>query len=456
MEKKYLNFGKILAYGSGDMASNFCYSFVSAFTLIYLTDTVGLNAGIIGTLMLFSRIFDGVSDVLAGNIIDKTHHRWGKARAWMIWTIVPVALTQALMFSIPNTDQIFQYAYFFVTYTLLNAVFYTLNNVAYATLSVFITPNKQERVNLGVSRFIFTCIAGLLVSSGTTALVNTFGGGMAGWRMTAIIFSLGFAVISLICALVCKELPESELAVGNVGEVPVENEKIGLIKTIIYLLKNKYYIYQLLINIFYNFLVTVTSAVGIYYMTYILGNESLLGIFSLVQMIPMIIGLSLTPMLDKKMGIYKTNVSGFVVTVVASVPFLFFGIKGAAIPMMICHAIAWLGRGPYSGNVQALTAEISAYTLRKDRAHVEGAMFSCSSMGVKVGAGVGNVVAGWLLEASHYNGTATVQPQSALNMITFMYAAIPLIFSIFTLILLSLQNVEKANKDWDEKMATKA
>lgn len=111
------------------MASNFCYSFVSAFTMIYLTDTVGMNAGIIGMLIMLSRVFDGVSDVFAGNIIDKTHHRLGKARSWMLWTIIPVALVQILMFSIPNTDQIFQYAYFFVTYTLLNAVFYTLNNV---------------------------------------------------------------------------------------------------------------------------------------------------------------------------------------------------------------------------------------------------------------------------------------------------------------------------------------
>ena len=149
---------------------------------------VGMNAGIIGMLIMLSRVFDGVSDVFAGNIIDKTHHRLGKARSWMLWTIIPVALVQILMFSIPNTDQIFQYAYFFVTYTLLNAVFYTLNNVAYATLSVFITPNKQERVQLGVFRFIFTCLAGLLVSSATMSMVNAFGGGMTGWRRAAIVY----------------------------------------------------------------------------------------------------------------------------------------------------------------------------------------------------------------------------------------------------------------------------
>ena len=50
-EKKYLSLSKKIAYGTGDFGSNFFYMLVSAFALIYLTDAVGLNAGIVGTLM---------------------------------------------------------------------------------------------------------------------------------------------------------------------------------------------------------------------------------------------------------------------------------------------------------------------------------------------------------------------------------------------------------------------
>jgi GPH family glycoside/pentoside/hexuronide:cation symporter len=45
-ERKYLKLHQKMAYGSGDMGSNFMHTFVVSFILIYLTDTVGLNAGI--------------------------------------------------------------------------------------------------------------------------------------------------------------------------------------------------------------------------------------------------------------------------------------------------------------------------------------------------------------------------------------------------------------------------
>ena len=51
---------------------------------------------------------------------------------------------------------------------------------------------------------------------------------------------------------------------------------------------------------------------GIYYMTYILGNPALLGTFSMASMFPMIIGLAFTPALVKKMkGMYKVNLYGY-------------------------------------------------------------------------------------------------------------------------------------------------
>lgn len=48
-------------------------------------------------------------------------------------------------------------------------------------------------------------------------------------------------------------------------------------------------------------------------------------------------------------------------------------------------------------------------------------MYSCTSLGVKIGGGIGTAVVGWLLELSGYVGTHAVQPQSALNMMQFMY-----------------------------------
>lgn len=144
-EKKYLKWYQKIAYGAGDLASNTSYGLVSSFVLLYLSDTMGLNTGIIGTLMLVSKFLDGISDVIFGNLIDRTKSKLGKARPWMLYAQIGVSLCLVLLFSIPGgMSETAQYAYFFAFYTALNAIFYTANGIAYSALSALITRNNME------------------------------------------------------------------------------------------------------------------------------------------------------------------------------------------------------------------------------------------------------------------------------------------------------------------------
>ena len=84
-EKKYLKWYNKVGYGSGDLAGNVVYAFLSSFVMLYLTNTVGLNPGIVGTLIMVSKLFDGISDMFFGTMIDKTKSKLGKARPWMLY-----------------------------------------------------------------------------------------------------------------------------------------------------------------------------------------------------------------------------------------------------------------------------------------------------------------------------------------------------------------------------------
>lgn len=110
-EKKYLKWYNKIGYGSGDIAGNVVYAFLTSFVMIYLTDTIGLNSGIVGTLIAVSKLFDGVSDVFFGSMIDKTKSKMGKARPWMFYGFFGCALTLFGVFAIPtNMGQTAQYA----------------------------------------------------------------------------------------------------------------------------------------------------------------------------------------------------------------------------------------------------------------------------------------------------------------------------------------------------------
>lgn len=85
--KEYrLGIGEKISYGFGDCAANIYVAVASTFLTAYYTDTVGLAAMAVGTMMLIARIFDGITDLIMGGIVDKTKSKYGKARPWVLWS----------------------------------------------------------------------------------------------------------------------------------------------------------------------------------------------------------------------------------------------------------------------------------------------------------------------------------------------------------------------------------
>ena len=96
-----LSFLERFAYGIGDYAGNLVYSAISAFLLVYYTNVVGASAAAAASIIAISKIFDGISDLVMGYIIDHTHSKWGKARPWIARLCIPLAVCTVLMFTVP-------------------------------------------------------------------------------------------------------------------------------------------------------------------------------------------------------------------------------------------------------------------------------------------------------------------------------------------------------------------
>ena len=170
----------------------------------------------------------------------------------------------------------------------------------------------------------------------------------------------------------------------------------------------------------------------------------MLGTFMTAQMVPMIIGLFFTPMLVKKFGIYKVNLTAMGLSAVFCVPFVWAGYQGNVTLMLILTALRGICGGPMNGTLNALIADAGTYSYLKDGVHVEGSMFSCSSMGIKVGGGIGTAMAGWMLGAAGFDGLAEVQTAGALNMITVLYVVVPLAVFVLLTVCMWGMNIQKA------------
>ena len=466
-EKTYLKWYNKIGYGSGDIAGNVIYALLSAFVMIFLTDTVGMNAGIIGSLIAASKLLDGVSDIFFGVLIDKTSTKMGKARPWMFYGYFGCAICLVAIFCIPaNISAFARYTWFFVAYTVLNAGFYTANNIAYSALTALITKNNQERVEMGSIRFMFAFGTSMLIQTITVSFVAAFGGGAAAWRTVAIIYAVVGLIANTISVMSVRELSPEELAGNEInpvvydkqikegeleqvaeelkGEAQTGEEKYSLGAAFKLLVQNKYYL-MIVVSYLLMQIYSATLNMGIYFMSYVLKNANLLGVFSWAINIPMIVGLLMTPMLVQKWGgMFRLNKMGYIIGSLGRILVVVAGYMGSVPLMLASTAIAALGMSPLQGNMNALIATCSEYTYLTTGKRVDGTMYSCTSFGTKVGGGIGTAVAGWLLALSGYVGGAEVQSAACMNMLHILYLWMPMVLTILITLILRGLNVEKA------------
>ena len=145
---------------------------------------------------------------------------------------------------------------------------------------------------------------------------------------------------------------------------------------------------------------------------------------------------------------YKLNVMSYTLATISRALVAVAGYMGSGnvILMLLFTAIAALGQGPWQGDMNAAIAACSEYTWLTKHKRVDGTMYSCTSLGVKLGGGLGTAITGWLLAASHFDSALTVQPDSCINMLKIMYLVIPFALDAVITFILSRMKVEEANE----------
>ncbi len=439
-EKKYLNFFNKFGYGCGDFAANMVYGLISSFVMVYLTNTVGLSAAIVGTLILVSKIFDGFTDIIFGNFIDKTHTKMGKARPWMLYSYIGNAVALILLFAIPEGlgDSV-KYVYFFIFYTLLNAIFYTANNISYSALTSLITKNSNERVQMGTFRFIGSTLGNVLVSNYALVLVEKFGGEAAGWRAAAIVFAIIGLVFNTLSVFSVKELPEEK----KTTESTEKNNLIDVLKTLV---SNKYFNMLTLLYVLFYLMMGVSMGAAIYYFMYVCGDASYFGKLVTASSVGMIIGLVAAPWLVQKSGSMRNlNLIMFVINLVVRIIYWILAANGNASIVVVMYSLVALTCCTLAGTFNALVSEASDYTFFKTGKRLDGSMYSCTSFGMKVGGGLGSAVSGWLLAAGKFDPTALTQTDFCNSVLTFSFAGVPVIVTAIVVFIYFKLDVEKVN-----------
>ena len=154
MSKKISIFEKVL-YGSGDIGLNAMYTLFSSYVLYFYTDVIGMNAAIIGSVILASKIFDGISDLIAGQWIDTHKGKGGHCIPILMKWSIPLVVTSVLVFLVPDTSSAVRVLFAFVTYNLFNTVMYTFVGLAHNTLASYATDDSVSRSQMLCYKMLF-------------------------------------------------------------------------------------------------------------------------------------------------------------------------------------------------------------------------------------------------------------------------------------------------------------
>lgn len=438
-----LSMGEKVSYGLGDCGANVVVAMCSTFLTAYYTDTVGIAAVAVGTMMLAARIFDGITDIIMGAIVDKTNTKWGKARPWLLWTAPFMAIALVLVFNVPQgLSSGGKLIYAYATYIFQNCIVYTANNLPYNALLSRMTLDVQDRASTASLRFVMTQFTTLIINAVTASLLGTLG-----WFWLSIIYGVVTFVMIVISFLGTKEhLGEDEL-----GTVKVEN--IPLNTALPALLKNKYFFIQSLLFCFLYIGIVSSGSTTFYFCNIVLGNLGVLTLVSMATTIPAMLVNLVLPVLVPKFGKQKLMVLGSVLMAAGS---MIVGAAGANVPLVMTGLVVkGIGMGPLMSGIFAMTADVVDYGEWKTGVRSEGLVNSCTSFGMKVGIGLGSAVCTWIIAAGGYDGMAAVQTESAVNSIRFGFGYNGAIISVICLILCLMMNIDKHIDDIQRDLEAK-
>ncbi|WP_147917138.1 MFS transporter [Ruania zhangjianzhongii] len=435
-----------LSFGAGDLATNIAWGAMSTYIVFFYTDIIGAAAAAIGTIMLVSRILDGVSDVAMGAVVDRTNSKHGRARPWILRLAVPFAIGLILIFTVPDVSPGWTLVYIAVTYNILVLLF-TGVVIPYGTLNTRMTRDFQERSRLNVTR-MFAATAGiLLVTVLTIPLVDSLGGEQPGWITAFVIFALIGTALFLVTFKNTKE---------RIIDPPASVSQPGFKDSVKAAVKNKYWVLLFGIFIVFSAAESMYTGASAYYAENLLGNTSFVALVSFLLYIPALIGMLFMGPIYRRFGKIAPMIVGAVIFVIGSVVMaidpenLTFAIAGTL--------IRGIGRIPIFGAIWGMLPDTIEYGEWKTGKRVEGILYSAGSMGQKAGYGFGAALLGWIMGAAGYDGLQDVQPDSAITAISAVFIHIPAVLFIVLIVLFAFYKLERiyptVEKDLQERHRT--
>ena len=469
-----LSFREKAGYSLGDAAANLVFQVLMAYQFYFFTAIMGLKPAAAGTLFLIGRFFDAFTDPAMGVLADRTKHRWGRFRPWILWSALPFAGIFWLTFTSPGWSPTGQMVYAYVMYFLLMGV-YTVNNVPYCALNGVMTGDVDERTSLSTYRFASVTITQFVVQGLTWPLVAKLGQGddARGWSITMGIFAFATVFLFVLCFLSVSERVEPD-------PDQVSSPRQDMTDTF----RNRPWVILFCATLMIFIMLVVRGGSLTFYMQHYVDGDAMsaflarmglminegaaptgflvvlnalgllaepdgsnvpnvaFGWFMMAGTISTLTGVFSSRPLSKAFGKRAVFVGSLLLTAASTLWLLF--IPADDIGTMILQALSWgLVYGPTIPLLWSMIADTADYSEWKTGRRATGFVFAGVVFALKFGLGIGGFIQGLILDVYGYEGGVELTERAVMG-IRLSATLYPAVFIVAAAVILIFYPISKA------------
>lgn len=416
---------------------------------IFYTDVLKLgnlwNGMFLLVFPIISKIVDAVTNVVMGQIIEKTKTRQGKARPWLLVGGPVTALSAVLAFMIPRASTTVQMLWVIFTFNLYYSIGYTIYYMSHSMLVPLSTRNSKQRDGLAMLTNMALCIIpGMFVAMIFPMVVMPMVGVDQGKWITMISI---FAVLALPCVIMeyyfTKERiseESSELQAGSRTHTLKEQLKACF--------SSKYWVLMMTALVIINICNNFQNTSLVYYCNWVLGtyNDGITQtLVSAIGNAPLGFGIIIMWPLVAKFGKRNVMLAGLLLATAAGGAFMLNPTNMGAVLGTL--AIRAFGALPLTYITMAMLADALDHVEWKAGFRADGFSMSVYTIIFTVTMGISQGLFNLGLSAFGYvppaaDGSLVVQSQAVQNYFVFGYQGLYALCTIVLMVLFRFYKVE--------------
>jgi GPH family glycoside/pentoside/hexuronide:cation symporter len=436
IEKVELHEGKLsfwtkFGFGICDLGGNLFFTMMGFYLLYFMTDVVGLAAGLAGTALMIGKVWDAITDPTIGYLSDRTRSRWGRRRPYMFIGSFLLFGMMIVMFTAPELGSQGQYfAWAAIMYCLLCTA-YTLVNIPYGALTPELTTDYNERTVVNAFR-MSSAVIGTLVGAGLVLpIVGLAASVKAGWTLTGVVMGAIMMVTALVTVFSVREPVHGELP-------PRQN----IFKSYAQVLGMKAFLTCLIPWTMHITGVTIIQGALLYFYIYLFGSESGFQLALVALLVSSMVFIPVWTVISGKIGKKKSYNIGMAIVALAVMILFLIGNRVAMEFTYLIMVFAGFGFATQYVMPYAIVPDVVEYDYAENGVRREGVFYGLWTLTSKIGQAFAIALSGWTLSAFGYIPDVAQSDLSLLG-IRLLCGPIPVVFFVIGIIVLAFYPITR-------------